>query len=87
MTGIAEAAIARAMSSRADGQTVACTGLSLGGTTVPAGTPGIPDMEINGGFFDLYPNEPRGVELRLDPKINAKQVEKAIETTSLVYSY
>ena len=32
------------------------TGLSLGGTTVPAGTPGIPDMEINGGFFDLYPN-------------------------------
>ncbi len=32
------------------------TGLSLGGTKVPAGTPGIPDMEINGGFFDLYPN-------------------------------
>jgi len=32
------------------------TGLSLGGTTVPAGTPGLPDMEISGGFFDLYPN-------------------------------
>ncbi len=32
------------------------TGLSLGGTVVPAGTPGNPDMEINGGFFDLYPN-------------------------------
>jgi hypothetical protein len=31
-------------------------GLSLGGTTVPAGTPGLPDMEISGGFFDLYPN-------------------------------
>jgi len=32
------------------------TGLSLGGVTVPAGTPGQPDMEISGGFFDLYPN-------------------------------
>jgi hypothetical protein len=32
------------------------TGLSLGGTTVPTGTPGLPDMEISGGFFDLYPN-------------------------------
>ena len=32
------------------------TGLSLGGTKVPAGTPGQPDMEISGGFFDLYPN-------------------------------
>ncbi|HYM05077.1 MAG TPA: carboxypeptidase-like regulatory domain-containing protein, partial [Terriglobales bacterium] len=32
------------------------TGLSLGGTTVPKGTPGVPDMEISGGFFDLYPN-------------------------------
>ena len=32
------------------------TGLSLGGITVPAGTPGVPDMEISGGFFDLYPN-------------------------------
>ncbi|MGD0578782.1 MAG: TonB-dependent receptor [Bryobacteraceae bacterium] len=32
------------------------TGLSLGGVTVPAGTPGNPDMEISGGFFDLYPN-------------------------------
>jgi hypothetical protein len=32
------------------------TGLSLGSTKVPAGTPGIPDMEISGGFFDLYPN-------------------------------
>jgi hypothetical protein len=40
-----------------DGNTfLTSTGLSLGGTTVPAGTPGIPDMEISGGFFDLYPN-------------------------------
>jgi hypothetical protein len=40
-----------------DGNTfLKATGLSLGGTTVPVGTPGLPDMEINGGFFDLYPN-------------------------------
>ena len=40
-----------------DGNTfLQATGLSLGGTTVPAGTPGVPDMEISGGFFDLYPN-------------------------------
>jgi Carboxypeptidase regulatory-like domain/TonB dependent receptor len=40
-----------------DGNTfLKATGLSLGGTTVPAGTPGLPDMEISGGFFDLYPN-------------------------------
>ncbi len=24
--------------------------------TVPAGTPGVPDFEIGGGFFDFYPN-------------------------------
>ncbi len=24
--------------------------------TVPAGTPGVPDFEIDGGFFDFYPN-------------------------------
>jgi hypothetical protein len=42
---------------RQDGNTfLQATGLSLGGTTVPAGTPGLPDMEISGGFFDLYPN-------------------------------
>jgi beta-mannosidase len=38
-------------------------------------------------FFDLYPAESREVELRVDPKITAKQIEKAIQTTSLVYSY
>ena len=38
-------------------------------------------------FFDLYPNESREVELRLDPKIKLKQIEKAIEITSLVHSY
>jgi beta-mannosidase len=38
-------------------------------------------------FFDLYPNEPRKVELSVDPKITASQIEKTIETTSLVHSY
>ncbi|MFN7997521.1 MAG: TonB-dependent receptor [Bryobacteraceae bacterium] len=40
-----------------DGNTfLTATGLILGGVKVPAGTPGLPDMEISGGFFDLYPN-------------------------------
>lgn len=40
-----------------DGNTfLQATGLSLGGVTVPAGTPGVPDMAISGGFFELYPN-------------------------------
>ncbi len=40
-----------------DGNTILqAIGLSLGGVTVPAGTPGVPDMEISGGFFDFYPN-------------------------------
>jgi len=38
-------------------------------------------------FFDLHPNEPREIELRLDPKITAKQIEKALETTSLAFSF
>ena len=38
-----------------DGNTfLKAIGLNLG-TTVPAGTPGVPDMEID-NFFDLYPN-------------------------------
>ncbi len=40
-----------------DGNTfLQATGLSLGGLTIPAGTPGLPNMEISGGYFDLYPN-------------------------------
>jgi hypothetical protein len=42
---------------RQDGNTILqATGLNLGGTTVPAGTPGVPDIAISGGFFELYPN-------------------------------
>jgi len=40
-----------------DGNTILqAIGLNLGSTKVPTGTPGVPDMEISGGFFDLYPN-------------------------------
>jgi beta-mannosidase len=38
-------------------------------------------------FFDLYPNEPREVELRVAPNVTLRHVEKAIEATSLVFSY
>jgi len=31
-------------------------GLVLGGVTVPPGTPGVPYMDISGGFWQLYPN-------------------------------
>jgi beta-mannosidase len=48
--------------------------------------PGV-DYRAEDNFFDLYPSEPREVELRVDPKISAKQIENAIETTSLVSSY
>ena len=38
-------------------------------------------------FFDLHPGEPHEVELHVTPKVTAKQIEKALEATSLVHSY
>jgi hypothetical protein len=49
----------------------------------------LPGLEYHAedNFFDLHPNEPHEVELHVDPKITTKQIEKAIETTSLVHSF
>ncbi len=48
--------------------------------------PGL-NYRADDNFFDLYSKEPLEVELTVDPKVTLKQIEKAIETTSLAFSY